>query len=152
MPQTPLLAIVLEGGLIQWLITEAWPVQLALPRILIVDYDTEDASASEITTFKIGDLPVKALCRVANPVVSESYENFLSPSVVLAAMGQPVDVVQSASPLALARELRSRIQALDGELNRNERPPTGDDYNRLLAIVNGWLIDILGALGEPTGI
>lgn len=148
MSKTPLLAIVLEGGLVQWLITEAWPVEMPSPQIVIVDYDTEGASEDEITTFAIGDLPVTARCRVATSIASEPYEDFLSPSAVLAAMGRPVEGEETVSPLTLARELRSRIQMLDGELDRNERPPTGDDYNRLLAIVNGWLIDIMQALGE----
>lgn len=150
MSQTPMLAIVQEGGLIQWLIVEAWPVQLPLPRILIVDYDIEGADDGDITNFSIGDLPVKAMCRTARPVVAEAYENFLSPRAVLAAMRQPVDTEPTASPLSLARELRNRVRALDDELNRNQQPPTGDDYNRLLAMVNGWLIDILDALGEPS--
>lgn len=150
MSQTPLLAIVLEGGLVQWLIAEAWPVQLPLPCIVIVDYDTEGAGENEITTFAIGDLPVKALCRAATPVVSESYENFLSPKAVLTAMGRPVDSSQATSPLALTRALQSRIRALDDELVQKDQPP-GGDYDRLLAIVNGWLIEILDALGaEPS--
>lgn len=149
MSQAPLLAILLEGGRVQWLITEAWPVQLPLPQILIINYETEGASDGDLTTFSIGGLPVKARCRVATPIVSEACENFLSPSAVLAAMGRPVDRDQAVSPIMLAREMQRRIQALDGELDRNERPPTGDDYNRLHAIVNGWLIDIMQALGEP---
>ncbi|EXL06472.1 hypothetical protein BG46_17115 [Brucella anthropi] len=149
MSQAPLLAIVLEGGRVQWLITEAWPVQLPLLHVVIIDYNTEGVSDDNLTTFSIGGLPVKARCRTATPVVSDSCENFLSPSAVLAAMGWPVESERSASPIRLARQMQRRIQALDGELERNERPPTGDDYNRLHAIVNGWLIDIMQALGEP---
>jgi len=148
MSQAPLLAIVLEGGRVQWLITEAWPVQLPLPHVVIVDYAVEGASDDDLTTFLIGDLPVKAKCRTATPIVSEAYEDFLSPGAVLAAMGRPVDSEQGVSPITLAREMQRRIQALDGELNLTERAPTGDDYNRLHAIVNGWLIDIVQALGE----
>lgn len=148
MSQAPLLAIVLEGGRVQWLIAEAWPVQLPLPHVVIVDYAVEGASDHALTTFSIGDLPVKAKCRAATPIVAEAYENFLSPGAVLAAMGRPVESDQVVSPITLAREMQLRIQALDGELDRNERPPTGDDYNRLHAVVNGWLIDILGSLGE----
>lgn len=151
MPQTPTFAIILEGGLIQWLVTEAWPADLPPPRFVIVDYDTQGAADAEITTFSIGDLTVKALCRAAKPVACEAYQNFLSPNAVLAAMGQPVeDAEQRTSPLALARELRRKMQVLEGDLDRHERPPTGDDYNRLHAIVNGWLIDILQALGDQS--
>ncbi len=151
MSQTPMLAIVLERGLIQWLISESWPVQLPLPRIVIVDYDIEGAGDDEITTFKIGNLPVRAKCRMAMPIATESYVDFLTPGAVLAAMGQRVDRKQAVSPLALARELRRRFQALDSELDRLGQPPTGDHYNRLHAIVNGWLLDILDALGDPPG-
>ncbi|MCW5706922.1 hypothetical protein [Shinella sp.] len=148
MSQAPLLAILLEGGRVQCLITEAWPVQLPLPRIVIIDFDTEGASDDGLTTFSIGDMPVKARCRTGTPIVSEAYEGFLSPSAVLAAMGRPVASDRAVSPIMLASQMQRRIQALDAELNRNERPPTGDDYDRLHAIVNGWLIDITLALGE----
>jgi len=150
MPQPPSLAIVLEGGNIQWLIAEDWPAGLAPLRIVIIDYDTEDYRDDELTRFTISDHEVKAACKAATPVVSESFEKFLSPKAVLAAMGQPVEAEPTSSPLALARVMRAKIQEIDDELNRNERSPTGDDYNRLYAVTNGWLIDILQVLGaEP---
>lgn len=148
MSQPPFLAIVIEGGMVQWLVAEAWPGHLPLPRIVIVDHDTDGVDDDAITTFTIGQETVRAVCSATTPAVAESYEEFLSPKAVLAALGEPVDGGPSPSPVLLTRELRSRIQALDGELDRNERPPTGDDYNRLHAIVNGWLIDILKALGD----
>lgn len=151
MPQAPLLAIVVDRGLIQWLITEAWPVQIPQPRIVIVDYDIEDASPSEVTTFSIGDLKVNAMCRMAKPIPAESYENFLSPRAVLSAMGRPVDGESTPSPIMLAREMHRRVQAVHSELERHERSPTGDDYDRLHAIVSGWLIDILGVLEDRPG-
>ena len=66
MPQPPYIAVVIEGGLIQTVITEHWPSQLPQPRIVVVDYDKE-GSDDELTQFSIGDEIMEALCHIEVP-------------------------------------------------------------------------------------
>jgi hypothetical protein len=147
MSRNPAIAVVIEGGLVQTIIIEAWPAEIPLPRIVIVDYDIEGASDDEITRFSIGSDPAEAFCRGEVPQVYEALADALSPQVVLAALGDGVDDDVRDSPLAIARTLRERIVELDAQLSR----PTGDDYRRLYELTRRGLIDLLTELGDaPT--
>jgi len=145
MSRNPAMAVVIEGGLVQTIIVQAWPAVIPLPRIVIVDYDIEGASDDEITRFSIGRDPAEAFCRGEAPQVYEALADPLSPKVVLAALGDVLDGDVRDSPLAIARTLRETIVELDAQLSR----PTGDDYRRLHALTRRGLIDLLTALGDP---
>jgi len=75
------MAIVLEGGLVQDVILQDWPSHIPLPRIVVVDYDTDSA---EITRFPFGDEIAEAVCHIEIPVIYESRDKALSPNTVLA--------------------------------------------------------------------
>ena len=145
MSRNPAMAVVIEGGLVQTIIVQAWPAEIPLPRIVIVDYDIEGASEDEITRFSIGSDPAEAFCRGEVPQVYEALADALSPKVVLAALGDGVDNDVRDSPLAIARTLRESVVELDAQLSR----PTGDDYRRLYELTRRGLIDLLTALGDP---
>lgn len=150
MSRIPSFAIVLEGGLVQTVIVQDWPGQVPLPRIAVIDYDTEGAADDEITQFAIGDKPAEAICRGDVPEVYESLPVALSPRAVLAALGEPVDDDASEPAMTVARNVRNSIVALDEALNRKEQAPTGSDYNELYVLANCGLIDVLKAMGDTT--
>lgn len=150
MPPTPSFAVVLEGGLVQSVLVQDWPSCSALPRIAIVDYDTEDAAADEITRFAIGATEEEAVCRAETPTRYESLPNALSPKAVLAALGEAAESEAGDSPLEIARSVRRSILELDAQINAAEEVPTGDDYNHLYVLANFGLIDMLKALGDAT--
>ncbi|GMV69079.1 hypothetical protein [Coralloluteibacterium thermophilus] len=150
MSRIPSIAVVLGGGLVQAIIVQDWSGAIPLPRIAIVDYDTEGADDDEITRFSIGDDPAEAVCRIETPGVYESLRDALSPRALLAALGETDDDEKPSSALVLAREVRQSILDLDGRLDRLEQAPTGDDYNALYQLANGGLIDLLKTLGDPT--
>lgn len=83
MSQSPYIAVVLEGGLVQTIIIEAWPPALPLPGIVVVDYDTEGADDDELTAFTIGADHYEAVCHGVEPTVYESLEAALSPRALL---------------------------------------------------------------------
>lgn len=83
MSQSPYVAVVLEGGLVQTIIIEAWPPALPLPGIVVVDYDTEGADDDELTAFTIGADHYEAVCHGVEPTVYESLEAALSPRAIL---------------------------------------------------------------------
>lgn len=149
MPPTSSIAVVLEGGLVQAFIVQDWPAQLALPRVVIVDHDTEGADREELTSFRIGPDAVEAFCRGEDPLVYTSQADVLSPRAVLAALGEPV-ADEAPELLALARSVRQGILDLDAEITAAERSPTGDDYNDIYLQANSGPIDVLKALGDPT--
>ncbi|WP_313024531.1 hypothetical protein [Pseudomonas lopnurensis] len=60
----PYIAVVIDGGVIQTVITEHWPSQLPQPRIVVVDYDKDGARDDELTEFSIGDEILEALCHI----------------------------------------------------------------------------------------
>ncbi|VFR32238.1 hypothetical protein ANK1_4111 [plant metagenome] len=144
------MAVVLEGGLVQALLVEDWPSHIPLPRIAVVDYDTEGADDDEITHFQIGDKPEEAICRCDVPQVYESLTDALSPRAVLAALEDLPEDNDSESPLSIARDVRQSILELDAQLNAAEQPPSGEDYNHLYVLANCGLIEVLKALGDPT--
>ena len=151
MPQPPYIAIVIEGGLIQTIITEHWPNQLPLPRIVVVDYDKEGALDEELTEFSLGNEILEALCHVEVPTPFEAFDRpALSPLAVLTALGETDDESPTQSPLSIARSVRQSIVDLDQRLTQQEQPPTGDDYNQLYVLANCGLIEVLKALGDPT--
>lgn len=151
MSQAPYIAVVLDGGLVQTIIVEAWPPVMPLPCIVIVDYDIDDADDDELTVFTIGTDEYEAYCRCVEPIVYESLDTALSPRNLLTDSDDEANASTVSSPLAVARALRKRILELDGQLNDQVRVPTADDYHRLYALANDGLIDVLKALGDPTG-
>ena len=87
MSSKPCIAIVIEGGLVQTTLVENWPDQLPLPRLVVVDHDTDGADETELTEFFIGTDVVKAFCHVEIPLVYESFgKSALSPCAVVAAL------------------------------------------------------------------
>jgi len=149
MPRTPSIAVVLEGGLVQAFIVEDWPAQLVLPRVAVVDHDTEGADAGELTRFTIGNDPVEAFCRGEAPLVYKSGDDVLSPRIVLAAISEPADDEEERSPLELVHELRKYIAEADELMIRTDQAPTSQDYNDLYQLVHDSLIELLQAMGEP---
>ena len=150
MPPTPSLAVVLEGGLVQSIVVQDWPLYSALPLFVIVDYDTEDAAADEITRLAIGATEDEAVCRAETPTRYESLPNALSPKAVLTALGETVESEAGDSPLEIARSVRQSLLELDAQINAAEEVPTGDDYNHLYVLANCGLIEVLKALGDTT--
>lgn len=144
------IAVVLDGGLVQTVIVQDWPTTLPLPRIVVVDYDTDGADEDELTQFSIADTPTEAVCYQEPVSVYESFDKALSPNLVLAALGESIDQAPSESPLAIARRIRQSILDFDEQLERLEQPPTCDDYSHLYQLANGGLIDLLKALGDTT--
>jgi hypothetical protein len=100
MPQTPSLAVVIEGGLVQTVLVQDWPAWLPLPRIAVVDYDTEGAEDDEVTRFPITGETMEARCHSATPEVFEHATTALSPRAILAALGEAVDNGEARLPLA----------------------------------------------------
>lgn len=151
MPQAPCIAVVVEGGLIQTVITEDWPSALPRPQIVVVDYDKEGALDDELTEFAIGDEILEALCHIEAPTPFEDFDTpALSPRAVLTALGEAGDQSAAESPLSIARSVRQSIVELDQQLMQHELAPTGGDYNALYQLANGGLIEVLKALGDPT--
>ncbi len=150
MTRIPSLAVVIEGGMFQTIIVQDWPGQVPLPRIAVVDYDTDDANEQDLIRFSIGDEQVEAVGHSPVPDVYEDLTEALSPRSFLAALGEPVDDEQAEAAMAVARSVRDSIVALDQELNRKEQSPTGDDYNHLYVLANCGLIDVLKAMGDTT--
>lgn len=151
MSQAPYIAVVLDGGLVQTIIVEAWPPVTPLPCIVVVDYDIDDADDDELTVFTIGTDEYEAYCRCVEPAVYESLDTALSPRSLLTDSDDEANTSSVSSPLAVARALRKRILGFDGRLIDQGRVPTADDYNRLYELANEGLIDVLKALGDPTG-
>ncbi|HCE6397608.1 hypothetical protein OGV25_21095 [Pseudomonas sp. P1B16] len=150
MSQPPYIAVVIEGGLIQTVITEHWPNQLPPPRIVVVDYDKE-GSDDELTQFSIGDEIMEALCHIEVPSSFEAFDKpSLSPRVVLTALGEPEYEPVAESPLSIAQAVRQSIIDLDQQLMQQEQPPTGDDYKQLYVLASNGLIDVLKALGDSS--
>lgn len=143
----PSFAVVLDGGLVQYIIVQDWPRHLALPAFAVVDYDTEGAADDEITHVSVGNTELEAICRSELPEVFDSDSRALSPRAVLAALNEPVSE-RVPEPLALAHALRQSLLDLDGRINATEQAPTGDDYNELHALAITGLIDLLKALGD----
>ncbi|MGK8436742.1 hypothetical protein ACRS3X_05200 [Ectopseudomonas hydrolytica] len=147
----PYIAIVIEGGVIQDVITEHWPSQLPRPRIVVVDYDKDGARDDELIEFSIGDEILEALCHVEVPTPFEAFDKpTLSPLAVLTALGETNDKSPAESPLSIARSVHQSIVDLDQQRMQQEQPPTGDDYNQLYVLANCGLIEVLKALGDPT--
>jgi len=142
------MAVVLDGGFVQCVIAQNWPSTVPLPRLVVVDYDTEGADEEEITQFSIGDTTAEAICRVEPVSVYESFDKALSPTAVLAALGEPIAPTPSESPLAVARGVRQSILNLHGRLKRHEKPCTDDGYIALYETANRGLIEVLKALGD----
>ncbi|CAB3648283.1 hypothetical protein [Achromobacter pestifer] len=152
MPRIPSIAVVLEGGLLQAFIVEDWPNQSVLPRVAIVDHDTEGADANELTPFAIGSEIVEAFCRGETPLVYEGEDDVLSPNLVLAAIGEPVNDEDERSPLEIVRELRKYMVESDEMMIRNDQAPTGQDYNDLYRLVHDSLMELLRAMGQPVPV
>ncbi|MGP3790498.1 hypothetical protein [Pseudomonas sp. B392_1p] len=151
MPQAPYIAVVVEGGVIQTVITEHWPSDLPRPRIVVVDYDKDGAGKNELTEFCIGDEILEALCHVEVPTPFEAFDKpALSPRAVLTALGEAQEDPAGQSPLSIARSVRQSVIELDQQLMQQEQAPTGDDYNQLYVLANSGLINVLKALGAPT--
>jgi len=152
MSRTPSIAVVLDGGLVQACIVEDWPAHFLPPLVAVVDYDTEGADAEELTQFTIGNKVVEAFCRGETPVVYAGEDDVLSPNVVLAAIGEPVDDEDERSPLELVHELRKSMVETDELMIRNDQAPTGQDYNDLHQLVHESLIELLRAMGQPVPV
>jgi hypothetical protein len=88
---TPCIAVIVEGGMLHSTIVQDWPEGVPLPRIVIVDYDTEDTDEEDLTHFTVGGIPRIAVCRGEIPDVHEDFPRSLSPKAVLKALGEPVD-------------------------------------------------------------
>jgi hypothetical protein len=91
MSQTPFIAVVLEGGMVQTTTVQDWPDSVPLPRVVIVDYDIDGADEEDLTHFSIGNSSMVALCRSEVPDRYEDFRTTLSPKAILAALGEPVD-------------------------------------------------------------
>jgi hypothetical protein len=102
MSQTPSLAVVVEGGLVRTIIVQDWPASLPLPRIAVVDYDTEGAEDDRLTRFSLAGETLEALCYSETPEVYEPSAKVLSPRALLAAIGEAVDDGQARLPLTPA--------------------------------------------------
>lgn len=146
----PSFAVVLEGGLVQTILVQDWPPYSPLPQMAVVDYDTEDVAADEITRFPIGTAEEEAVCRAITPVRSESRSGALSPKDVLTALGEATGSDAVDAPLAIARSVRQSILELDAQINEAEEAPTGDDYNHLYVLASCGLIEVLKAMGDFT--
>lgn len=91
MPPIPSIAVALEGGLVLAVVLQHWPHAIPQPRIVVVDYDTEEADDTEITRFPIGGKIAEAICHSEVPVIYESLAEALSPDAVLTALGESDD-------------------------------------------------------------
>jgi hypothetical protein len=104
MSQTPSLAVVIEGGLVQYVTVQDWPASLPLPRVAVVDYDTEGAEDEDVTRFSLAGETLEALCYSETPEVYEPSAEVLSPRALLAAIGEAVDDGQARLSLAPRHE------------------------------------------------
>lgn len=149
MSHSPYVAVVLEGGLVQTILIEAWPPALPLPRFIVVDYDTEGAGDDELTAFTIGTDHYEAVCHGVEPTVYESLETALSPRHLLTASSEQADDSAKPSALAIARDVYRSVRALDRELEDPERA-TAWEYHNMYLLAERGLRDILKALGDST--
>jgi hypothetical protein len=87
------LAVVLEGGLVQIILSQEWPAHIPPPRVVIVDYDIDGVDKEDLTHFSIGGKPMIALCRSEMPESYEDLQTALSPKAIWAALddGGPED-------------------------------------------------------------
>lgn len=92
MSEVPSIAVALEGGLVIAVVLQGWPATLPEPRVVVVDYDTQDADDVDITRFPIGDGTAEAVCYSEAPVIYERLADALSPNVVLAALAKSDDL------------------------------------------------------------
>jgi hypothetical protein len=67
---------------------EAWPAEILLPHIVVVDYDTEDADEDELTSFTIGSDQCEVACRAVEPSIYETFDAALSPRLLLTLQGE----------------------------------------------------------------
>jgi hypothetical protein len=109
----PSIAVVLEGGLVQAFIVQDWPPSLPLPRVAIVDYDTDGADEDDLLRFTIGSTPAEALCYRPIPEVYETFKEALSPRAVLAALDAQNRATAGFCTVCGA-ELRSVLGCPDG--------------------------------------
>jgi hypothetical protein len=79
MSRIPCLAVVLEGGLVQSVLSQEWPTYLPPPRVVVVDYDIDGANEDDLTHFSIGRNPMVALCHTRTPERCEDCKAALSP-------------------------------------------------------------------------
>jgi hypothetical protein len=86
MSQVPSLAVVVDGGLVQYVTVQDWPASLPLPRIAVVDYDVDGADEDELIRIPIAGITLEARCHSETPVVVESSTKALSPRAILAAL------------------------------------------------------------------
>ena len=96
MNQTPYLAVVLDGGLIQSCIVQDWPAQIPPLRVVVVDYDIDGADEEDLTHFSIGGSQNVARCHSETPDRYEDYMAALSPRAVWKALGAPEDPIEQS--------------------------------------------------------
>jgi hypothetical protein len=88
MSRTPSIAVIIEGGLVQYTIAQDWPEGVPLPRVAIVDYDTEYADEEDLIHFPVGGIPRIAVCRDEIPEVYEELAAAPSPKAILQALDE----------------------------------------------------------------
>lgn len=91
MSQIPCIAVVVEGGMVQFTIAQDWPDGVPLPRVVIVDDDTEGADEEDLIHFSVGGIPRIAVCRDEIPEVYEALHAALSPRAILEALDERAD-------------------------------------------------------------
>jgi hypothetical protein len=91
MSRTPCIAVIIEGGMAQCAIAQDWPDSVPLPRIVIVDDDTEGVDEEDLIHFSVGGIPRVAVCRDEIPEVYEALHAALSPRAILEALDERAD-------------------------------------------------------------
>ncbi|URW83066.1 hypothetical protein NBV64_01520 [Alcaligenes sp. DN25] len=146
MSQIPSMSIVLEGGMVQEVIAQAWPGTVPLPRLVVVDYDIEGDDDRNITRFHIGTQPYEAACHPMMPDLFEAFAMALSPRQLLGPLGEPVESTGTASSIVVVQRLQQRVMALDRQVSLKQAPE-GIDYVRLHAEVFVGLTEVLQSMG-----
>jgi hypothetical protein len=91
MSRTPCIAVVVEGGMVQFTIAQDWPNGVPLPHVVIVDDDTDGVDEEDLIHFSVGGIQKIAVCRSEIPEVYEELDTALSPRAILQALDERAD-------------------------------------------------------------
>lgn len=130
-------------------ILEGWPDDVPKPRMVVFDYAGNDVLDEYVLRVSTGTPNVGLTGREVFPIEYGPDCRYPSPAEILSVLDARKPA-EKPSALSIARGVHQSILELDARLDRLERAPTGDDYNRLYQLANGGLLDLLKTLGDPS--
>lgn len=151
MPQIPAIGLLVNDDNVDAIVLEGWPDDVPQPRFVVFDFAGPDVPDKYVMHVSSGAPNAGLIGHELFPVSYQTGGHHPSPNEILSLLDERKQA-GATTPLQIAHEIRQRILSLDGELNRTEQAPTGDDYNRLYELASGGLLDVLKALGDATDL